>query len=124
MYEPTAGATYEPTEGATCEPIEGAYVACASAAELVSASAVANAIVVIFMVLLLRLDRRNSHRYHQTKLFFNAIEAAKLFTSRRARRSSNRLLSRVIRALDPPPSQGMTALCGAGGALRRPVGAQ
>ena len=53
MYEPTAGATYEPTEGATTEPIEGAYVACASAAELVSASAVANAIVVIFMVLLL-----------------------------------------------------------------------
>ena len=53
MYEPTAGATYEPTEGATTEPIEGAYVACASAAELVSASAVANAIVMSFMVLLL-----------------------------------------------------------------------
>ena len=53
MYEPTAGATYEPTEGATTEPIEGAYVACASAAELVSPSAVANAIVVSFMVLLL-----------------------------------------------------------------------
>jgi len=43
----------KPTEGATTEPIEGAYVACANAAELVSASAVANAIVVIFMVLLL-----------------------------------------------------------------------
>jgi hypothetical protein len=53
MYEPTAGATYEPTEGATYEPIDGAYVGCASAAVLVSASAVTNAIVVSFMVLLL-----------------------------------------------------------------------
>jgi hypothetical protein len=31
------------------------------------------------------------------KTFFSATEAAKLFPSRRARRSSNRLLSRVIR---------------------------
>ena len=46
--EPTDGATYEPTDGATDDPYPESP-ACASAAVLERAKAVANAIVLIFM---------------------------------------------------------------------------
>jgi len=47
-YEPTVGATYEPTDGATDDPYPESP-ACANAAVLESAKAVANAIVLSFM---------------------------------------------------------------------------
>jgi hypothetical protein len=47
-YEPTVGATYEPTDGATDDPYPESP-ACASAAVLERAKAVANAIVLSFM---------------------------------------------------------------------------
>ena len=47
-YEPTDGVTYEPTDGATDDPYPESP-ACASAAVLERAKAVANAIVLSFM---------------------------------------------------------------------------
>jgi hypothetical protein len=47
-YEPTEGVTYEPTDGATDDPYPESP-ACASAAVLERAKAVANAIVLSFM---------------------------------------------------------------------------
>jgi hypothetical protein len=52
--EPTDGATYEPTEGATDDPYPESP-ACASAAVLERAKAVANAIVLSFMFLSSRI---------------------------------------------------------------------
>jgi hypothetical protein len=51
FVEPTDGATYEPTEGATTDPYPPSPGACASATVLVRAKAVANPIVVNFMLL-------------------------------------------------------------------------
>jgi hypothetical protein len=48
-YEPTDGETYEPTDGATDDPYPD-VPACASAAVPERANAVANTIVVSFMV--------------------------------------------------------------------------
>ena len=50
FVEPTDGATYEPTEGATTDPYPPSPGACASATVLERAKAVANAIVLSFMV--------------------------------------------------------------------------
>jgi hypothetical protein len=51
FVEPTDGATYEPTEGATTDPYPPSPGACASASVLERVKAVANPIVVSFMVL-------------------------------------------------------------------------
>ena len=51
FVEPTDGATYEPTEGATTDPYPASPGACASANVLEKVKAVANPIVVSFMVL-------------------------------------------------------------------------
>jgi hypothetical protein len=52
--EPTDGATYEPTDGATDDPYPESP-ACASAAVLERAKAVANAIILSFMFLSFRI---------------------------------------------------------------------
>jgi hypothetical protein len=61
-YEPTVGATYEPTDGATDDPYPESP-ACASAAVLERAKAVANAIVLSFMRCpSCCFDKRQPHR--------------------------------------------------------------
>ncbi len=86
FVEPTV-AGYEPTEGATTDPYPAVPSACASANVLVSVKAVASAIVVTFM-------RCPCYRWIgdnpivgstvPLKFSLGAMEAAKLFTSRRA----------------------------------------
>jgi len=87
FVEPTV-AGYEPTEGATTDPYPAVPSACASANVLVRVKAVASAIVVTFM---------SGPRYRwigdnrivcstvPLKFSLGATEAAKPFTSRRAR---------------------------------------
>jgi len=73
LVEPTV-AGYEPTEGATTDPYPPVPSACASANVVVRVKAVANTIVVSFMVVSFscRLDRRQPHRLldRSTKIFF------------------------------------------------------
>jgi len=86
FVEPTV-VGYEPTEGCTTDPypsVPGICPGtCASASVLVRVSAVASAIVVTFMTISF-LSQIGDHRTVTIKIFFSAIEAAKLFTSRRA----------------------------------------
>jgi hypothetical protein len=82
FVEPTV-AGYDPTEGATTDPYPAVPSPCASANVLVRAKAVASAIVVTFMTISF-LSQIGDHRTVTIKIFFSAIEAAKLFTSRRA----------------------------------------
>ena len=78
-YEPTDGETYEPTDGATDDPYPE-VPACASAAVPERANAVANTIVVSFMVVsfLCSLDKRQPHRLpdRSIKIFFKRDGAA------------------------------------------------
>ena len=78
FVEPTDGHTYDPTDGATTDPYpavpacpwvatdDPSVLACAMAAVLKRAKAVANPIVVSFMVMALscRLDQGQPHRPH------------------------------------------------------------
>jgi hypothetical protein len=81
-YEPTEGVTYEPTDGATDDPYPESP-ACASAAVLERAKAVANA-TVSFIVVSLFAQRTTAPSFRRSlNSSLSAIEAAKLFTSRR-----------------------------------------
>ena len=86
FVEPTV-AGYEPTEGATTDPYPAVPSACASANVLVSVTAVASAIVVTFMRCPCYRQIGDNPIVCSTvplKFSLGAIEAAKLFTSRRA----------------------------------------
>jgi hypothetical protein len=75
-------AGYEPTEGATTDPYPE-VPACASAAVLERAKAVANA-TVSFIVVSLFAQRTTAPSFRRSlNSSLSAIEAAKLFTSRR-----------------------------------------
>jgi hypothetical protein len=81
FVEPTV-VGYEPTEGATTDPYPAVPGVCASASVVVRVNAVASAIVVTFIVVSLPIDRRHPRRllHLSVQFFFNAMEAAKLFT--------------------------------------------
>ncbi len=86
FVEPTVTG-YEPTEGATTDPYPAVPSACASANVLVSVKAVASAIVVTFMRCPCYRQIGDNPIVGSTvplKFLLGAMEAAKLFTSRRA----------------------------------------